>query len=175
MTTNDPIKVGLIADLTGPLSFVGTANANVARMVVGDLNAAYADCIDEDRLEDWPDFFVDDCRYLITDRQSHEAGLRHGIIYGASKAALDHFLEALRNRLSRNGVTVVTIKPGFVDTDLTRGLPGLFWLISPDQAAVQILAAAQRGSFTTYVPWRWRLVGLVIRSIPSFIFRRMKI
>ena len=64
---------------------------------------------------------------------------------------------------------------GFVDTDLTRGMPGLFWLISPDQAAAKILAAARRGSATAYVPARWRLVGLVIRSIPSFLFRRLKI
>ena len=35
----DPIKVGVIADLTGSLSFVGVANANLARMVVDDLNA----------------------------------------------------------------------------------------------------------------------------------------
>src|SRR5712675_2203685 len=48
------------------------------RLAIGDLNAAYADCIDDDRLEEWPDFFVEDCRYLITDRSSHEAGLRHG-------------------------------------------------------------------------------------------------
>jgi len=104
-----------------------------------------------------------------------DRGRRGNPAYGASKAALDHFLEALRNRLSRYGVNVVTIKPGFVDTALTRGMPGLFWLISPDQAAAQILAAARRGSITAYVPWRWRLVGLVIRSIPSFLFRRMKI
>jgi decaprenylphospho-beta-D-erythro-pentofuranosid-2-ulose 2-reductase len=104
-----------------------------------------------------------------------DRGRRGNPAYGATKAALDHFLEALRNRLSRHGVSVVTIKPGFVDTDLTRGMSGLFWLISPDQAAAQILAAARHGSVTTYVPWRWRLVGLVIRSIPSFLFRRMKV
>jgi decaprenylphospho-beta-D-erythro-pentofuranosid-2-ulose 2-reductase len=104
-----------------------------------------------------------------------DRGRRGNPAYGASKAALDHFLEALRNRLSRKGVTVVTIKPGFVDTDLTRGLPGLFWLISPDEAAKHILAAARRGSVTAYVPARWRLVGLIVRSIPSFLFRRMKI
>jgi branched-chain amino acid transport system substrate-binding protein len=34
-----PIKVGVIADQSGPLSFVGLANANVARMVIGDINA----------------------------------------------------------------------------------------------------------------------------------------
>jgi hypothetical protein len=69
----------------------------------------------------------------------------------------------------------VTIKPGFVDTDLTKGMPGLFWLISPEQAAAKILATARRGSVTAYVPARWRLVGLIIRSIPSFLFRRLKI
>jgi decaprenylphospho-beta-D-erythro-pentofuranosid-2-ulose 2-reductase len=104
-----------------------------------------------------------------------DRGRRGNPAYGASKAALDHFLEALRNRLSQRGVTVVTIKPGFVDTDLTRGMPGLFWLISPDEAAKRILAAARRGSVIAYVPARWRLVSVVIRSIPSFVFQRMKI
>lgn len=104
-----------------------------------------------------------------------DRGRRGNPVYGASKAALDHYLEALRNRLTGRGVTVVTIKPGFVDTDLTKGMPGLFWLISPDQAAGKILAAARRGPVTAYVPACWRLVGLIIRSIPSFLFRRLKI
>jgi len=104
-----------------------------------------------------------------------DRGRRGNPAYGASKAALDHFLEALRNRLSQRGVNVVTIKPGFVDTDLTKGMSGLFWLISPDQAAAKILAAARRGSVVAYVPARWRMVGLIIRSIPSFLFRRLKI
>jgi NAD(P)-dependent dehydrogenase (short-subunit alcohol dehydrogenase family) len=104
-----------------------------------------------------------------------DRGRRGNPAYGASKAALDHFLEALRNRLTQRGVTVVTIKPGFVDTDLTRGMPGLFWLISPDEAAERILAAARRGPATVYVPRRWRLVGLILRSIPSFLFRKLKI
>src|ERR1700753_2877027 len=54
------------------------------RLDIGDLCAAYADCIDDDRLEEWPDFFVEDCRYLVTDRVSHQAGLRPGIIYCGS-------------------------------------------------------------------------------------------
>jgi short-subunit dehydrogenase len=104
-----------------------------------------------------------------------DRGRRGNPAYGATKAALEHFLEALRNRLSRKGVAVVTIKPGFIDTDLTKGMPGLFWLISADEAAKKILAAARRGSVTAYVPARWRLVGMIIRHIPSFLFRRMKI
>lgn len=96
-------------------------------------------------------------------------------VYGTSKAGLHTYLEAIRNRVARNGVKVVTIKPGFVDTAMTRGLDGLFWLISPDRAAEIILKHARRGTTTAYVPARWRLVMTVIRCIPSFIFRRLKV
>jgi len=95
--------------------------------------------------------------------------------YGTSKAALHTYLEALRNRVARNGVAIVTIKPGFVDTAMTRGQEGLFWLISPDRAAEIILRHARRGTVCAYVPARWRLVMAVIRSIPSVVFRRLKI
>jgi 3-phenylpropionate/cinnamic acid dioxygenase small subunit len=63
---------------------------------IAELNAAYADCIDEDRLEEWPDFFVDRCRYLVTSRANHEAGLRHGVIYCASRGMLVDRITSLR-------------------------------------------------------------------------------
>jgi 3-phenylpropionate/cinnamic acid dioxygenase small subunit len=66
------------------------------RLGIDELNAAYADCIDDDRLEEWPGFFAADCRYLITSRDSHEAGLRHGIIYCASHGMLTDRVMALR-------------------------------------------------------------------------------
>lgn len=69
------------------------------RQGIDELNAAYADCIDDDRLEEWPDFFVDDCRYLITDRDSHIAGLRHGVIYCASRGMLVDRVMSLRRVL----------------------------------------------------------------------------
>jgi anthranilate 1,2-dioxygenase small subunit len=69
------------------------------RLGIGDLCAAYADCIDDDRLEEWPDFFVDDCRYLITDRESHLAGFRHGVIYCASRGMLIDRVTTLRRVL----------------------------------------------------------------------------
>lgn len=69
------------------------------RLGVAELYAAYADCIDDDRLEEWPDFFVDQCRYLITDRQSHEAGLKHGVIYCASKGMLIDRITSMRRVL----------------------------------------------------------------------------
>jgi anthranilate 1,2-dioxygenase small subunit len=72
---------------------------DTVRLGVAELYAAYADCIDDDRLEEWPDFFVDQCRYLITDRQSHEAGLKHGIIYCASKGMLIDRVTSMRRVL----------------------------------------------------------------------------
>src|SRR5712692_2616905 len=66
------------------------------RLGVHELVAAYVDCIDEDRLEDWPDFFIEQCRYVITSRASYEAGLQHGIIYAASRGMLIDRITALR-------------------------------------------------------------------------------
>jgi 3-phenylpropionate/cinnamic acid dioxygenase small subunit len=69
------------------------------RQGIHELIAAYAECIDDDRLEEWPDFFVDKCRYLVTDRESHEAGLKHGIIYCASRGMLADRVTSLRRVL----------------------------------------------------------------------------
>jgi anthranilate 1,2-dioxygenase small subunit len=69
------------------------------RLGIAELVAAYNDCIDDDRLEEWPDFFVDDCRYLVTDRESHDAGLKHGVIYCASRGMLVDRVTSLRRVL----------------------------------------------------------------------------
>ena len=93
--------------------------------------------------------------------------------YNASKAGLDTYLEALRNRLSRYGVAVTTIKPGFVDTDLLKNAPKTFWVVSAEEAAAKMLVAIRQRRQLAYVPSRWRFVSLAVRSIPSFIFRRL--
>jgi NAD(P)-dependent dehydrogenase (short-subunit alcohol dehydrogenase family) len=103
-----------------------------------------------------------------------ERGRRGAPGYGTSKAALTTYLEALRNRVSRSGVNVVTVKPGFVDTAMTRGKKGLFWVISPQAAAARTLALARRGSSASgFVPARWGLVAFIVRTIPSFVFRKL--
>jgi short-subunit dehydrogenase len=103
-----------------------------------------------------------------------ERGRRGNPAYCTTKAALTTYLESLRNRCSRYGVNVVTIKPGFVDTAMTRGMKGLFWLISAEKAAQTSLALARKGSSASaFVPSRWALVALIVRSLPSFIFRKL--
>jgi short-subunit dehydrogenase len=103
-----------------------------------------------------------------------ERGRRGNPAYCTTKAALTTYLESLRNRCSRYGVNVVTIKPGFVDTAMTRGMKGLFWLISAEKAAKLSLALARKGkSGAAFVPSRWALVAFIVRSLPSFIFRKL--
>lgn len=104
-----------------------------------------------------------------------DRGRRGNPVYCASKAALNTYLEAVRNRIGRYGVSVVTIKPGPVDTPMTKEVEKKPMLISADDAAAQIIAAAKRGTEVAYVPGKWRPVMWVLRHIPSFLFKKMNI
>ena len=95
--------------------------------------------------------------------------------YCASKAALNTYLESLRNRVGRHAVSVVTIKPGPVDTPMTKGLDKLPMLISAHEAAKQIIDAAARRKHTAYIPSKWRPIMFIIRGIPSFVFKKLNI
>jgi short-subunit dehydrogenase len=86
------------------------------------------------------------------------------------------YLEAMRNRVSRSGVNVVTIKPGFVDTALTKGMPKLLWLIPADRAAeLALKVASHGGSPSAFVPWRWSVIAFIVRHMPSFVFRKLNL
>jgi decaprenylphospho-beta-D-erythro-pentofuranosid-2-ulose 2-reductase len=104
-----------------------------------------------------------------------ERGRQSNYLYGAAKGGLDLFLQGLRNRCFAGGVRVITIRPGFLDTAMTYGLPGLFLVASPEYAARRIVAALQRSGDVYYVPWFWRPIMLVIRLIPEFLFKRMRL
>ena len=70
---------------------------------------------------------------------------------------------------------VVTVKPGFVDTAMTWGLPGLFLVASPEAVAEDILKAVRKKRNVIYTPFFWRFIMLIIIHIPEFIFKKMKI
>ena len=95
--------------------------------------------------------------------------------YCASKAGLHALLEALRNRLDRKGVTVLTVKPGPVRTPMVEGRTDLPLLIEADDAAQQVIAAIRARRQQVYVPWLWGPIMAVVRSIPSILFRRMSL
>ncbi len=101
-----------------------------------------------------------------------DRGRKGNPAYNASKAALTTYLEGLRNRLFPFGVTVSTVKPGFVGTKMTAGKPGLFWVAPPEEAARIIADRLERGHEVFYVYRRWGPFGLALRHVPRFLFKR---
>ena len=95
--------------------------------------------------------------------------------YNTSKAGLTCYLEALRNRLTRYGVNVITIKPGMVKTEMLNlpNAPKPMLAVTPEQAAEGIWKAIKKRKQVAYVSGLWRWVMLVITHIPSIIFRRL--
>ena len=104
-----------------------------------------------------------------------DRGRQSNYAYGSAKAALTAFMQGLRHRLSKSKVTVLTVKPGFVDTAMTWGLPGMFLVASPERVAADIVRAIRRRLGEIYTPWFWRYIMLIIRHIPSFVFNRTKL
>ncbi|HEV3311391.1 MAG TPA: SDR family NAD(P)-dependent oxidoreductase [Chloroflexota bacterium] len=102
-----------------------------------------------------------------------DRGRQGNPVYNATKAGLATYLEALRNRLARDGVTVVTIKPGFIRTPLI-GSNRVFPPASPaDVAAADIIRAARAGRRVAYVPGWWWWVAAFIKIVPSPIMERL--
>jgi short-subunit dehydrogenase len=95
--------------------------------------------------------------------------------YNASKAGFTTYLEALRNRLTRHGVNVITIKPGMVKTEMLTlpGAPRPMLAVTPEKAADMIWNAIRKRKQVAYVTGLWYWIMLAVRNIPSFIFRRL--
>ena len=95
--------------------------------------------------------------------------------YNTSKAGFTTYLEALRNRLTRHGVNVITIKPGMVKTNMLNlpGAPRPMFAVTPEDAADSIWTAIRKRKQVAYVSGIWAWIMLVVRNIPSFIFRRL--
>jgi len=103
-----------------------------------------------------------------------DRGRATNYVYGAAKAMVSTYLSGLRQRLLRSGVQVLTIKPGFVDTPMTRDFPkGPLWA-SADAVAGGIVRALDRRDTVVYLPGFWRLIMWIIRSVPERVFVRMK-
>ena len=94
--------------------------------------------------------------------------------YNTSKAGLATYLEALRNRLTRYGVHVLTVKPGFVQTEMLKAAQGPTPFTIPVERAVDdIWKAMKQRKQVIYTPSIWRWIMLAIQHTPSFIFRRL--
>lgn len=94
--------------------------------------------------------------------------------YGASKAYVSTYLDALRHRAARLGarIDVTDVLPGYVDTAMAKG-PHVFWAASPEKAARQILDAVRRRRPRAIVTKRWAALAWITRLIPDAIYHRM--
>ena len=106
-----------------------------------------------------------------------DRGRASNYVYGSAKAGLTAFLSGLRQRLHDTDIHVLTIKPGFVDTPMTSGMPLPPALTASAERAARTITSAmrQRQNRTLYVPFFWRYILWIIRLIPEPVFVRLKL
>ena len=105
-----------------------------------------------------------------------ERGRAKNYIYGSAKAGFTSFLSGLRNRLSQDGVHIITVLPGFVFTKMTNNLNLPAKLTAqPKELADAVFRAVQKRKNIIYVRPIWLIIMIIIRNIPEWIFKNMKI
>tara|TARA_A100001011_G_scaffold240255_1_gene248243 strand:+ start:4768 stop:5499 length:732 start_codon:yes stop_codon:yes gene_type:complete len=105
-----------------------------------------------------------------------DRGRSSNYFYGSAKSALNSYLSGIRNRLHFSKVSVLTVKPGFVNTSMTKNLnlPKII-TSSPKKVARDIYHAQKKGRNIIYTSWYWKWIMLIINSIPEFIFKKLKL
>lgn len=104
-----------------------------------------------------------------------DRGRQSNFVYGAAKGGFALWLQGLRNRLHGSGVRVLTVKPGFIDTAMTYGRPGVFLAADPARTGERIVRALEDGRDVVYLPGFWRGIMLLIRCIPEGVFKRLRL
>ncbi len=104
-----------------------------------------------------------------------DRGRKSNYLYGSSKAGLSAFLGGLRNRVDREGVTVLAIKPGPVKTSMTSGMKGSEKFADVDKVAQGIVKAIDKRQDVLYVPFQWQPIMFVIRHIPERVFKKLNL
>ena len=113
---------------------------------------------------------------IVLSSVAGERGRQSNFIYGSAKAAMTAYLSGLRNYLFIKKVHVLTVKPGFMATKMTEGLPlNPKLTATPKQAADCIYKAYKSKKDIVYVLPIWFLIMTVIKNIPEFIFKKLKL
>lgn len=102
-----------------------------------------------------------------------ERARRSNFIYGSSKAGLDAFAQGLGDALHGTGVHVMVVRPGFVRTKMTAGLPEAPLATTPEEVATAVELGLRRRSETVWVPGALRWVMSALRHVPREVFRRL--
>jgi decaprenylphospho-beta-D-erythro-pentofuranosid-2-ulose 2-reductase len=102
-----------------------------------------------------------------------DRGRASNYAYGSAKAMVTAFTSGLRQRLYKSGVSVVTIKPGFVDTPMTAEFKKGFLWVKPEKVAKGVIVACDKKNGEVYVPGFWQGIMFIIRFIPEVVFKRV--
>ena len=95
--------------------------------------------------------------------------------YSATKTFMSNYLKGLdyKSNWNRDNINITCIEPGFIDTPMTEGQRGMFWVISADKAARLIYRAIQHKKYHAYIPGRWRLISWLLGLLPDAVFRKI--
>ncbi|MEU5535068.1 decaprenylphospho-beta-D-erythro-pentofuranosid-2-ulose 2-reductase [Streptomyces sp. NPDC020362] len=110
---------------------------------------------------------------VVLSSAAGERARRADFIYGSSKAGLDTFAQGLGDALYGTGVHVMVVRPGFVRTRMTAGLPETPLATTPEAVATAVELGLRRRSETVWVPGALRLVMTALRHAPRALYRRL--
>ena len=103
-----------------------------------------------------------------------ERARRSNFVYGSAKAGLDAFAQGLADELAPQGIDVIVVRPGMVDTKMTAGMDRVPLTTTPEAVAEDVVAAIRKGgSRTVWSPPALRFVMLALRLLPRPVFRRL--
>lgn len=103
-----------------------------------------------------------------------DRGRMSNYVYGAAKSAVSAFASGLRARMQKSGVNVLTVKPGFVDTPMTDNVEKNFLFANPKDVGKAIYDAIINEKDVLYVPGFWKIIMLIVKSVPESIFKKLK-
>lgn len=105
-----------------------------------------------------------------------ERGRQSNFLYGSAKAGFTAYLSGLRNQLFQFNVNVITVKPGFIKSKMTANIitPAIL-TATPKQVAETIVNAVTKRKDVVYSLWIWRWIMMVIKLIPEFLFKKLKL
>ncbi|MEX0944766.1 MAG: SDR family NAD(P)-dependent oxidoreductase [Balneolaceae bacterium] len=98
--------------------------------------------------------------------------------YSASKAFISNYMQAYRQRSNASDkfdIVITDVKPGFVESEMTDGKPGMFWVGETDKAVRQMLTDIEKRKSYSYITRRWRLIAWLIKLTPNWVLDRLNL
>lgn len=113
-------------------------------------------------------------KIMVISSVAGDRGRKSNYIYGSAKAAINEYCSGLRNRLNNYKIHVLTVKLGFVDTPMTYNVNSNL-IANRLYVSKKIIWALNNNKNVIYIPFFWRYIMLIIKSIPENIFKRLNL